>query len=61
MIMEEERTITTREKLWIITSAIILAGMVSNYISFGPSSTNIIVAKGAARDLLDNILDGKKL
>lgn len=59
--MEEEKNITPREKLWIITSAIILAGMISNYISFGPSSTNIIVAKGAARDLLDNILDGKKL
>ena len=61
MIMEEERTITPREKLWIITSAIILAGMVSNYSSVGPSITHIRVAKGAARDLLDNILDGKKL
>ena len=59
--MEEEKNITPREKLWIITSAIILAGMVSNYISVGPGITNIIVAKGAAKDLLDNILDGKKL
>lgn len=45
----------------VITSAIILAGIVSNYTTAGPSFTHIIVAKGAARDLLDNILDGKKL
>ena len=45
----------------VITSAIILAGIVSNYTTVGPSSTHIIVAKCAARDLLTNILDGKKL
>ena len=59
--MEEEKTITQREQLWIITSAIILAGIVSNYSSVGPSSSHIIVAKGAARDILDSILDGKRL
>ena len=59
--MEEEKTITPREQLLVITSAIILAGIVSNYTTVGPNFTHIIVAKGAARDLLDNILDGKKL
>ena len=59
--MEEEKSITPREQLLVITSAIILAGIVSNYTTAGPSFTHIIVAKGAARDLLDNILDGKKL
>lgn len=59
--MEEEKTITTREQLWIITSAIILSGIVSNYSSVGPSFSHIIVAKGAARDIMDSILDGKKL
>ena len=57
----EEKTITHKEQLLVITSAIILAGIVSNYTTVGPSSTHIIVAKCAARDLLANILDGKKL
>ena len=59
--MEEEKTITQREQLWIITSAIILAGIVSNYSSVGPSSSHSVVGKAAARDILDSILDGKKL
>ena len=59
--MEEEKTITTREQLLVITSAIILAGIVSNYTTAGPSFSHIIVAKGAAKDILDNILDGKRL
>ena len=56
--MEEEKYITPREQLWIITSAIILAGMASNYSTTSPS---IILARGYAKELLDNILDGKKL
>ena len=59
--MEEEKTITTREQLLVITSAIILAGIVSNYSSVGTSFSHIIVDKGAAKDILDSILDGKKL
>ena len=59
--MEEEKTITQREQLLVITSAIILAGIVSNYSSVGPSFSHILAAKGAARDILDSILDGKKL
>ena len=58
--MEEENTITQREQLLVITSAIILAGIVSNYSSVGPSFSHIIAAKGAARDILESILDGKK-
>lgn len=56
--MEEEKTITTREQLLVITSAIILAGMASNYSTTRPS---IILARGYAQELLDSILDGKKL
>lgn len=59
--MEEEKTITHREQLMVITTAIILAGIVSNYTTVGPSSSHVIVAKGAARDILATILDGKKL
>ena len=59
--MEEEKTITQREQLLVITSAIILAGIVSNYSSVGPMIAHSIVAKGAAKDILDSILDGKKL
>ena len=54
----KEKPITQREQLWIITTSIILAGMAANYSTVSPS---IILAKGLARDLLDNILDGKKL
>ena len=59
--MEEEKTITHREQLWIITTAIILAGITANYSTVSPSSSHIIVAKVAARDILATILDGKKL
>ena len=56
--MEEEKTITTREQLLVITSAIILAGMASNYSTTRPST---ILARGYAQELLDNILDGKRI
>ena len=56
--MEEEKTITQREQLLVITSAIILAGMASNYSTTSPS---IILAIGYAKELLDSILDGKRL
>ena len=54
----EEKKITQREQLFIITTAIILAGMAANYSTTSPS---IILARGYAKDILDNILDGKKL
>ena len=56
--MEEEKTITQREQLLVITSAIILAGLASNYSTTSPS---IILARGYAKERLDNILDEKKL
>lgn len=56
--MEEDKTITPRQQLFVITTAIILAGLAANYSTVSPS---IILAKGLARDLLDSILDGKKL
>ena len=57
----EENPITQREQLWFITTAIILAGMVANYSSVGPSSTHVVAAKVTAKKLLDTILDGEKL
>ena len=45
--MEEEKTITTREQLLVITSAIILAGLASNYSTTRPS---IILARGYAKE-----------
>ena len=44
------------KRFW--AAAIILAGMASNYSTTRPS---IILARGYAKELLDNILDGKKL
>lgn len=58
MTYMEDKTITPREQLFIITTAIILAGLAANYSTTRPS---IILARGYARDILDNILDGKKL
>lgn len=56
--MEEQTTIIilNKEQLFTVTAAIILAGIVSNYSSVGPSSSHILVAKGAAKDLLDSIV-----
>ena len=60
-LMEEEKTITPRDLLLCITSAIILAGIVSNYSSVGPSSSHIYRARSTASDLVASILDGQKL
>ena len=56
--MEEQkpRTLSEREQLLLLASSIILAGICSNYSSVGPSSSHILVAKGAAKELLDSIL-----
>ena len=55
--MEEQTTIIilNKEQLFTVTAAIILAGIVSNYSSVGPSSSHILVAKGAAKELIDRI------
>lgn len=58
MTYMEDKTITPREHLFIITTAIILADLAANYSTPRPS---IILAQGYAKDILDNILDGKKL
>lgn len=55
--MEEQTTIIvlSKEQLLVFTAAIILAGIVSNYSTLGPSSSRILVAKGAAKELIDCI------
>ena len=52
----KENNITPREQLLAITSAIILAGMASNYSTVSPSSTHTIIARALAEELLDKIL-----
>lgn len=56
--MEEQNTqpLSTREQLLFLASSIILAGICSNYSTLGPSSSHILVARCAAKDLLDSIL-----
>lgn len=56
--MEEDKTITPREHLLIITSAIILAGKAANYSTVFPSIT---LARGLAEELLDSILKDPKV
>ena len=55
--MEAQTTIIVlnKEQLLVFTAAIILAGIVSNYSTLGPSSSHILVAKGAAKELIDRI------
>lgn len=54
--MEDQTTIIlTKEQLLIICSAIILAGMSSNYTTRYPSESHALVAKGVAQSLLDSI------
>ena len=59
--MEEQTSIIlTREQLLTITSAIILAGIASNYKTSAPSSpSHAIVAVSVAKDLLNRILKEK--
>ena len=54
---EQNNNISQRDQLLAITSAIILAGLVSNYTSSGASETNIIIARCTARKLIDGILE----
>ena len=59
--MENQTTIIlTREQLLVITSAVILAGIASNYSTVSPSSSHALVAVSVAEILLDQILKGKK-
>jgi hypothetical protein len=58
--MEEQNSqpISNRQQLLFLASAIILAGICANYSTLGPHSSHILVARFAARDLLDSILKG---
>ena len=56
--MEEQNTkpISHRDQLLFLAASIILAGICSNYSTLGPSASHILVARCAARDILDSIL-----
>ena len=54
--MEEQTTIILdKEQLLILCSAIIIAGMASNYSTVSPTNTLLFVAQGLAQSLLDSI------
>ena len=51
--MEEQTTIILdKEQLLILCSAIIIAGMASNYSTGSPSTTHLLVAQSLAQSLL---------
>ena len=54
--MEEIKTISTRDQLLILATAIILGGIASNYSITYPSSSHLCMAKGLAKELLNSIL-----
>ena len=55
-IMEEQTTIIlNKEQLLILCSAIIIAGIASNYSTVSPTNTLLLVAQGLAQSLLDSI------
>lgn len=58
--MEEDKTISKREELLVIASAIIIAGIAANYSTICPSNSHLWVARGLSKELLDSILDGEK-
>ena len=56
--MEDQKTIIIldKETLLFLATAIILAGIASNYSTVWPSETHELAAKGVARHLMDSIL-----
>ena len=56
--MEEHTLIISfdRKQLLFLASAIIVAGIASNYSTVCPSTSHGIVARSVARDLLDSVL-----
>ena len=56
--MEEENPIIISEKecMLILTTAIIIAGIASNYSTVSPSETHLQVARSLAQSILDSIL-----
>lgn len=53
--MEEQKIIIDKEALLFIASAIIVAGMASNYSTISPSKTHALVAQGVAKHLMEII------
>lgn len=53
--MEEQKIIIDKEVLLFIASAIIVAGMASNYSTVCPSKTHALVAQGVAKHLMEKI------
>ena len=53
--MEEQTIILDKEQLLILCSAIIIAGIASNYSTTAPTNTHLLVAQGLAQSLLDSI------
>lgn len=55
--MEDQTTIIfTKDQLLLICSAIILAGMSSNYTTRYPSESHALVAQGVANKLMEIVL-----
>lgn len=56
--MEEQnkQPLSSREQLFLIMTAIIVAGMASNYSTTCPSTSHICIAKGVARDIFKLVL-----
>ena len=56
--MEDQKTIIIidKESLLFLASAIILAGMASNYTTRYPSETHALVANGVANKLMEIVL-----
>ena len=57
---QQNDNISPREQLLVITSAIILAGMVANCTSLGPGDNKILVARLSAKELLNSVLEKEK-
>jgi hypothetical protein len=55
--MEEQKTIIVidKESLLFLASAIIVAGMASNYSTICPSETHALIAQGLAKHLMEKI------
>lgn len=53
--MEEQKIIIDKEVLLFIASAIIVAGIASNYGTISPSKTHVLIAKGVAKSLMEII------
>ena len=53
--MEEQKIIIDQDALLFLASAIIAAGIASNYGTISPSKTHVLIAKGVAKSLMEII------